>query len=278
MQHTPPRIDTTKLQALLARQSPAVQEAVRRRLADLRPCVIYDSVRVGTAPLRGSAFGRLLGKAPPALAAPLASKFGGLPYVEHAEELAGGRFLGQLNFSEIVAVLRSGAFPVPAGMPTTGLLAVDLVEAPWAGRVRWYPAPDERRAVTPARLEWAAKYESRPRFRGGWSLRGLEWFDGLEVDELWTWMNDLDVDGIDPDAHDGHKVLGHPNEALNEHYGFTPAAGRSGDIREYALLWRITHDNPAGLAWGTNWIYVVIHRDDLAAGALERAVVTGANA
>ena len=49
-------------------------------------------------------------------------------------------------------------------------------------------------------------------------------------------------------------------------------------FREYELLWRIDADHPAGFAWGTNWIYVVIHRDDLTHGALENAIVTGANA
>jgi len=65
---------------------------------------------------------------------------------------------------------------------------------------------------------------------------------------------------------------------LNEHYGLKPVAGRSDSIRDYALLWRIDFDNAAGFAWGTNWLYVVIHKDDLARGALENAVVTGANA
>jgi hypothetical protein len=40
----------------------------------------------------------------------------------------------------------------------------------------------------------------------------------------------------------------------------------------------VDYDHQAGFAWGTNWLYVVIHRDDLARGALENAVVTGANA
>jgi hypothetical protein len=44
------------------------------------------------------------------------------------------------------------------------------------------------------------------------------------------------------------------------------------------LLWRITYDNPAGFAWGTNWLYVILHADDLQVTAFEHAIVVGANA
>jgi hypothetical protein len=44
------------------------------------------------------------------------------------------------------------------------------------------------------------------------------------------------------------------------------------------MLWRITFDNTAGFHWGSNWVYVIIHPDDLLAGRLDQAVVTGANA
>jgi hypothetical protein len=91
-------------------------------------------------------------------------------------------------------------------------------------------------------------------------------------------MNDLEVPDVDLDGRGGHKLFGHPNKVLNEHYGFEPAPGRSKSIRDYALVWRIDCDNAAGFSWGTNWICVVIHKDDLESGAFERAVVTGANA
>lgn len=125
-----------------------------------------------------------------------------------------------------------------------------------------------------------AKYEASIDCRGSWSLRGLAWFDAVskDDDELFDFLTDLEVPGVDEDAHSGHKLFGHPNEALNEHYGFEPLPGRSASIRDYALLWRIDYDNPAGFAWGTNWLYVVIERGDLARGAFENALVTGANA
>ena len=43
------------------------------------------------------------------------------------------------------------------------------------------------------------------------------------------------------------------------------------------MLWRITFDNVADFGWGTNWVYVIVHRDDLAEDRLDRALVTGAN-
>jgi hypothetical protein len=166
-------------------------------------------------------------------------------------------------------------------MPAAGILALDLVARFPGGRVRWYPAPAEPKATNVAiPVPCLAKYEAEIGFRGSWSLRGLEWFDAVpkDDDELWSYLNDLEIPGVDEDGHGGHKLLGHPNEALNEHYGLKPARGRSDTIREYELLWRIDADHAAGFAWGTNWIYVVIHRDDLAQGAFENAIVTGANA
>lgn len=125
-----------------------------------------------------------------------------------------------------------------------------------------------------------AKYEALVQFAGSWSLRGLDWFDAVpkQDDELWTYMNELELEGVDEDGRGGHKLMGHANEALNDHYGLRPVAGRSDNIRDYALLWRVDCDNAAGLSWGSNWLYVVIHADDLASGRLENAVVTGANA
>ncbi|MCY1032053.1 hypothetical protein OV207_11340 [Corallococcus sp. BB11-1] len=46
----------------------------------------------------------------------------------------------------------------------------------------------------------------------------------------------------------------------------------------YVRTERVNYDHPAGFHWGTNWVYALIHPEDLAAGRLERAVVTTANA
>lgn len=68
------------------------------------------------------------------------------------------------------------------------------------------------------------------------------------------------------------------NEVLLEHDGCLLAPDRSRSIRDYRLVWRISYDNPAGFAWGTNWLYAILHQDDLRAGAFERTVVISANA
>jgi uncharacterized protein YwqG len=240
---------------------------------------MFDSARASHTPLRGKLVDRLIGRTVPTIVLPpTASKFGGIPYLEYPEERLDGRFVGQINFGEVTEALLSSEAAIPEGMPSKGLLALDLIEPISAGRIRWYPDPADDKSVQARRIDWVAKYEARPRFRASQSLRGLEWFDGIhDDDELWNFMNDLEVEGVDEDAHRGHKLFGHANESLNEHYGFVPAPGRSDSIREYRLLWRIDFDNEAGFAWGSNWLYVIIHRDDLATGALDRAVLTSAN-
>jgi hypothetical protein len=208
------------------------------------------------------------------------SKFGGAPYAEGNSDLRGGRFIGQINFEEVAHALANEQFPMPEGVPTAGLMAVDLVHGIFRARVRWYPNPDDSKAANPGPVEVVAKYEAKIDFNGGWSLRGLEWFDFVPKgdDELWEYMNDLELPGVDVDARGGHKLFGHANEALNEHYGFEPSSVRSKSIRDYALIWRIDYDNAAKFSWGTNWLYVVIHVDDLKQGAFDQAIVTGANA
>jgi hypothetical protein len=281
MKSGPPATLLPELERLLSKRPPHVAAAIRRVVSDVRPCVVLQTTRIGDVPLRGRFMDRLLQRPKPQPGLPsTASKFGGAPYAEHLSELLDGRFIGQINFEEVTQALKSLEHPIPDGIPAKGLLAVDLLPGVFRGRVRWYPEPDESRAVTPPQFEAVAKYEARIEFTGGWSLRGLEWFDAVPKgdDELWNYMNDLEVPQVDVDSRDGHKLFGHPNEVLNEHYGLEPAVGRSKAIREYALIWRIDYDRAAGFSWGTNWLYVVIHRDDLGRGTFQHAVVTGANA
>ena len=228
--------------------------------------------------MRGSWLDRLRGRPGPAPILPVAaSKFGGAPYVEQEVAFDGWNFLGQINFAEATQALHEQQFPIPTGMPGQGVLAVDLTRASLAGRTRWYPNP---RSGTSLPLSQAAnpraKYEAAISFAGSWSMKGLDWDDALNGDdELWAYMNDLEIDGVDVEDH---RLFGHADRALDEHYGLKAARGRSTDIRDYALVWRIDADHPAGFHWGTNWLYVVIHKDDLARGAFEHAIVTGANA
>lgn len=275
----PPKTFLPQLEKLLSKRSPHLAKAISRVVNDVRPCVQLETTRVTSIPQRGSWLDRLTRKPPPQpKLSVVTSKFGGLPYAESADDLEGAMFLGQINFAEACAALSLEGFPIPDGMPRSGLLAFDI-PAGETGRTRWYPEPSELRAARSPGSGQVAKYEASIRFRGSWSLRGLDWFDAVpkDDDELWDYLNDLEIDGVDPETP-GHKLFGHANEALNEHYGLRPVPGRSDDIRDYALIWRIDYDNQAGFAWGTNWLYVVIHKDDLARGAFENAIVTGANA
>lgn len=72
-------------------------------------------------------------------------------------------------------------------------------------------------------------------------------------------------------------MLGHKSGGLDEHYGLTPPPGCSDDIASYECLLRLTFDNAAGFGWGTNWIYLLVPREDLLRADLGRVVVTGAN-
>lgn len=276
-----PRTLLPELEELLSSRSPELGEVIRRTVKDVRPCVVLKTTRAAQVPSRGRFIDRLLGRpAPTPVVSATASKFGGLPYAKNSSDLSGGRFIGQINFAEAATSLVAQGCPIPTGMPSAGLLAVDLMPGRFSGRVRWYAEPTESKAVRQVTAESVGKYEATIEFRGGWSARGLSWFDAVPEKDtaLWNYMNDLEIPGIDEDARRGHKLFGHTNEALNDHYPFRPSPGRSHSIRDYALIWRITYDNAAGISWGTNWLYVVIHRADLALGAFERAVVTGANA
>lgn len=281
MSTKPPRTLLPQLELLLSTRPAGVAEAIRRVVSDVRPCVVLESTRTMDVPLRGRLIDRLRRRPRPQPQLPrTASKFGGTPYVESPSELAGRRFIGQVDFAEATRALVSQGHLLPEGMPTKGLLAVDVVRGFISPRVRWYPDPDESRAAQPDAIEVVAKYEAAIDFKGGWSLRGLDWFHPVPKGdgELWEYMNDLEVPGVDVDGRYGHKLFGHPNEILNDAYRFQPAPGRSNSMREHALIWRIDFDHAAGFSWGTNWIYVVIHKDDLSRGALQHAVVTVANA
>jgi hypothetical protein len=126
----PPRTLLPELEQLLASRPPHIAETVRRLVTDVRPCVALETTCASTRPIRAGWLDRLRHRpgATPVLPT-TASKFGGTPYCERESELEGGRFLGQINFAEATLALREQQFPIPAGMPDAGLLAVDLVGA-----------------------------------------------------------------------------------------------------------------------------------------------------
>lgn len=148
-----------ELERLLLTRSAHVSDAVRRVVTDLRPCVRLETARTSNVPLRGRWIDRLHRRPPPEPRLPVtASKLGGIPYVENSAEMDNVRFIGQINLVEVSRALELQAFPRPKGIPSTGLLAVDLV--PWMceGRVRWYPEPSEIKVVRPISMQTVAKY------------------------------------------------------------------------------------------------------------------------
>lgn len=264
------------LRAAFARHGEAKAREVEEYLRKApRPCVYVTSERIGEAPLRRGALGRLLGMRTAAAVLPsVQSKFGGVPYVEGSVSWERARFLGQINFAEV---------PMFPGMsPRKGILALDRVDdgssAPL--RVRWYSEPLPSRAVDSAHVPSVGRFETAIKFRPGWTLpRDAAWYALVpesDVHGLWDAWNEFAPEGFDEDENT-HRLFGHRAGGLEDHYGFEPREGRSGEISDYELLMRITFDNQAGFGWGTNWMHVLIHKDDLAAGAFDRTVVTGSN-
>jgi hypothetical protein len=101
-----------------------------------------------------------------------------------------------------------------------------------------------------------------------WPLQGPNAFD----------YEAFEPPGYNADGNDDfHRMLGHKNCGLDEHYGFEPPLGCTDDIEDYELLLRLTYDNTAGFHWGTNWMYLLVPTEDLSRGDLDRIVVTGAN-
>jgi hypothetical protein len=268
----PPQLE----QMLTERGGDLLARVARFLESSPRPCTYATSERVANRPLRVGRIAGLLGRSssPPTLGK-LESKFGGMPYYEEPDlEWSGHAFLGQMNFADI-------AQP-PPGSPRKGIFALDSADkGPLSFRTRWYPDPREAAAQEGPLPPSLGPWEARLRFKPGWSLPPSKpWtqFVPDNDDAIWDAWNDWEPAGYLEDERDlGHRILGHPSSGLDEHYGFEPPPGRAPTIEDYEMLWRITYDNTAGFAWGTNWVYVIIHRDDLAAARLERAVVTAAN-
>jgi hypothetical protein len=267
------------LKDLLARRGGGLVERVEAFLESApHRCTYATSERATRYPLHRGFVGRVLGlpTSDPVLGR-CASKFGGFPYWEERDlSWDGFAFLGQVNFADI--------FDPPPECPKSGLLAVDLCATFFTTsfRVRWYPQPRDGAAHLGDQPNCVGRWETRLCFREGWSLPGGDaWHAPLPAGdrELWQVWNDWSPPGyLDDERELCHRLFGHRSGALDDHYGFEPPANRSESIEEYAMVWRITFDNPAGFHWGTNWVYVIIHRDDLALGRFDRCVVTGANA
>jgi hypothetical protein len=267
-----------RVRQALAEFDPATVARAESFLAtSARPCVDFRSERVSAAPLRRGLFGRLLGRL---IAAPqlpvLASKFAGRPYWIAADGAwpKACYFLMQINFAEL-----------PVGhlseLPARGLLAVDLLppslRKPFAHRVRYYPDPSEELAVDPGPVMSRGSYEAALRFAPGWSYPGGQAWEaavGLTPKdgpwEIWyEWQSEAEPMPLGPACH---RLLGHPAAGCYELSDLP-----RGSLSEFEMLLRIDFDNAASFDWGSNVVYVLIHRDDLRTGKLERAFLTAAN-
>jgi hypothetical protein len=269
----------------LLRASPEVLARAQEFLSRAgRPCVYFDSVRAADAPLRRGPIGRLLQKPVAAPRLPvLQSKFGGVPYLTAGEVplMKDRRFLLQINLAEVPEL--------PAPLPRTGLFCVDMVSsAPyyrWFG-IRFHPDPAEALAAPPAgQVDSVGDYEASLRFMPGASYSSADW-ESVFADQdhrLQDAWSDCEY-GIDnvtggrPSStrEEPHRLGGYRTSVLEEDT-FRPPDGYPPDIREYELLLRLPFDNTAGFGWGSNVPYILIHRDDLAAGRLERAFDAPAN-
>jgi hypothetical protein len=275
-----------RIRKVLVRASPEVLSRAEAFLVrSARPCVYFDSRRVDDLPLRRGLIGGLLNKPVAAPKLPLLqSKFGGTPYVTEADlpSMKGRRFLVQINFAEVPEL--------PAPFPGAGLFCVDMVEGAPHGRwfgIRFYSDPSEPLAVRPATpVRCVGKYEAEIRFMPGVTYPPDEWEAIFadqedELQEAWSEC-EFEIDNVtegpaDPSREEMHQLGGHRPWILEDSM-FQPPDGYSKDVKEYELLLRLPFDNQAGFGWGSNVAYIVIHRDDLAAGRLERAFDVPANA
>lgn len=220
---------------------------------------------------------RLFGGVSAPVLSPLASKWGGTPYGEAGEDWKGWAFLGQLDLSAAAEVLPE--------LGARGLVRIDVTEdgALERGgmRARWFEAPSLERHGVPPSVASRGAWEARIDFERGWTLpdRHADFFAHFpsRVRDHW-----LDI-GASPEGFDRddalflHRLGGWAASGLDEPYDFAPAKGAPSDIDAHEMLLRITFDNVADFAWGTNWIYVLVPRADLARGDLSRLTVTAAN-
>lgn len=278
----------TKIRDALHAYSEGIADRLEEEARKLRrPCVYFSSERVSDAPLRRTGFGKLFRRR---LAKPIlpitASKFGGIPYSEGNEDWNGWRFIGQFDLLEAARFFPESSL--------SGLLRIDISDNPLSDglRVRWFSEPDPSKAKVVNTIAPFGKWEASHVFKRGWSLPHNErdWFSLLpgedEQDDiyrktgisLWDFWNDWEPTGFNEDVRDQyHTILGWPSGGLDEHYGFEAPSGYSDDISDYEMLLRLTFDNIAGFAWGTNWVYLLVPKIDLERGDLSHIVATGAN-
>lgn len=224
-----------------------------------QPCIKITSERVSDRPLRRNPLVSLFGgrAAEPVLGV-AESKFGGIPYCDPDESWDDNKFLMQIDLARATAVLP------PHAPKLEGLLRIDIGPR---DRVRWFREVDPSRVVS-ARPQCVAAYEARLRFALGWTIP-----EGDELDQLWPLT--------EPCWYEYERFFpsGYNDDGENEYHrmmGFR-STGLEGDIGNREQLLRICADDPADFHWGTNWLYVLVPRDELRVRDLQRATLCIAN-
>ncbi len=246
-------------------------QVIERTLTGLKPCGLLKSRRVGEFPLWRHGISALLRRPTSDPVLPMMnSKFGGIPYDEGSSWI-GYSFLGQLNFSSFNAK--------PLGFPDDGILGIDFGAELFDFRLRWYPAPDKKRAKS-VTVPSVGHYECAISYFPEWSLPStdnefLELYEGFPqaaLDVLIDWLPEQIAmdDG-------GHRLGGWRSAGLFDHYGFTPPINAPPNLDDWTMVLRLDFDNEADFGWGSNVVYVIAPTVDFEQSDFSNAIVVGAN-
>jgi hypothetical protein len=227
------------------------------------------TTRASSKPQNPSLLSRLFGVTAASPVLPVgASKFGGQPYLEKADDwpMSGFKrlsYLGQINFGEL-----TGHVP---DAPRQGILVFYLglsLREGWTSEVRWYPNPDPDKAVQVHPESSIAKYEAAIEFIPSWDFSCSEAWqevlgdkDGAVWDEVLEWHDEFwKALGYDDGTH---VLFPQASYMLHEELAVPEVI----DVKTVA---KFSGDSAARFDWGTNWLYYLIKDDDLRAGRLDR--------
>lgn len=205
-----------------------------------------------------------------------ASKFGGMPF-SAINISKGSLFVGQINFGAI-------PFALPHA-PREGLLEiyVDPTPAdrtPHGFRLRWHARPEEAESSS-----WRAppqsfgSYEAEMVMVQGYSLPfGERWASAVSSyndAELTTEWENFAPAHYNDDLYRGdcHRLFGHRTPGAELAEGLGGERGIADRLHQFEVIMRLVADREADFAWAGKTMYVMIDRDDLARGRMERAFV-----
>jgi len=245
----------------------AAHETDLRDLA--RPCIRFRS----RAPAKGTPDD------------PLASKFGGIPYLAPDEDWppsSTGRpmaLVAQINFERLAGELKQSGQTMPRELPSRGVLQCfgefadnAFTAQPWV--VRWIDdASAPPQDVTLPDLPHGAPRRRLLEARLGWSLPHPD--DEVNPPTFVLGDNRL-LDAYEKVAvglggfHGGHQLLGYADWLQGDGRS-QRGPGEDSSVEDppsWRLLWQISDEDAVALGDG-GILYILIHEDDLAAGRLD---------